>query len=243
MIKDFLRYIYESKYDAFSEEVVRDIIKIISNNGSSIIRRRSIKEMEYSEPVSFSLILSIFRSSSFEPEKITVFSSVPWEKINFENNGFAVDANSFVPSDVYVHEPEVQVNIILNPNLEPKCYEALQFKLLDCIRHEIEHLLQKGFNVQPEHTGRQVDKNRKFAQSSYLYFILPDEMPAMVSGMRLSAEKKGKPIDTEFEEYLSPIRDSGFISDDELTKVMNAWIKFTIKHFPDAQISKKYRIR
>jgi hypothetical protein len=158
-----------------------------------------------------------------------MFSRLPWESINFKNKGFVLDANSLSATE---SEQIIKINILINPKTEPTCYMNLYFKLLDVVRHEIDHLLKPISDSQ----------DRAKAESSYLYFLLPDEISSMVSGMRLSSEKRGVPIDLEFSDYLNPILQSGFMSKLEFDKVMNAWIKFAVKHFPDATISKKYRI-
>lgn len=241
MIKTFLRFVYESQYDSLSEEIASEIMSVITAKVSNSVKGRINRTLEYTEPMTFSLSLLVFRSKSFDPKRSELFNSVPWEKSNFQNMGFAVDANSFIFSEELAPDPEIEIKIVIDPSKEPQSHQALYYKLLDCVRHEIEHLLQKGTNKQYNHSGQQVDKNRRESESSYKYFLLKDEVPAMVSGMKLSAEKKGIPLDSEFEEYLSPIRDFGFISDSEMQLVIQKWLKFANKHFPDAKISKKYR--
>lgn len=242
MIKNFLRFVYESKYDSFSEEIAANLVKLITSKKSNSFKGRIARTIEYTEPITFSLSITVVRSKTFEPNKSGLFKSVPWEKENFQKNGFAVDANSFIFSDESAPDPEIEVNLVIDPSREPDSHQLLYYRLLDCVRHEVEHLLQKGQNKQYYHSGLQVDRNRKECESSYKYFLLPDEIPAMVSGMRLAAERKGIPVDAEFEEYLSPIRDSGFITADEMKEVIGKWVKFTIKYFPETKISKKYRI-
>lgn len=243
MIKGFLQFIYESKYDSFAESVADSIMQVITSTNSEKGSVRNVKKVkEFSKPLIFSLILSIVRSPVFEPEKRKNFKEVPWEKDNFKKYGFALDANSYISNnDDFSNDPEVEINMVINPKTEPTCYSELYFKLLDCVRHEVEHLLQKGDNSIPSHSGHSV-KREKYL-SSYKYFLLPDEMPAMVSGMRLSALKKGNPIDLEFENYLLPIKNSGLISEDEVKAVIKEWLKFTIRHFPETKISTKYKIQ
>lgn len=240
IIKEFLRFIYESKYDLFSETVASEVLEIIKQGKDGSVKKRICKSTTYDEPVSFELTVTITRSLKFSASKKTGFNEVPWEEINFRNNGFSIDSNSFIPVDA--SEPDVEISILINPETEPDCYQLIYFKLLDAIRHELEHLLQKGLNRNTQHTGSEVDKERKAAASSYRYFLLPDEIPSMVSGMRLSAEKKGTPIDQEFSDYLIPILQGGFITQDQFDFVIKTWLTFTIKHFPDTKISSKYRI-
>lgn len=242
MIKDFLRFVYESKYDSFSEEIANTLMKLITSKKAEAFKGRIARTIEYVDPATFLLTITVARSKTFEPSKSRTFYSVPWEKENFNKNGFAIDARSYIFYEDHAPDPEIEINIVIDPSKEPESHKLLYFRLLDCVRHELEHLLQKGQNKQKNHSGPEVDKNRKDSESSYKYFLLPDEIPAMVSGMRLSSDKKGIPVDVEFETYLSPIKDSGLITAEEMEEVIDRWVKFTVKHFPETKISKKYRI-
>jgi hypothetical protein len=72
-----------------------------------------------------------------------------------------------------------------------------------------------------------------------MYFLLPDEIPAMVAGMYAAAVRKKIPLDQEFEIYLKPFIKSGLINDEEFNKVIQAWIKFANQVYPDAKFSNK----
>lgn len=235
-----MRFVYEEKYDSFSEEVAATLVQLIQANRLSRKIGRLRKTVDYTDPLSFSISVTVTWIKTFNPEKRAYFRNVPWERINFVNTGFAIDAYSIIPTDKHSPDPEIEIHIVINPETEPKCYQSLQFKLLDSVRHEVEHLLQKGTNKSYGHSDS-TDKVRKCAQTSFAYFLLRDEMQAMISGMRLSSIKKNVQIDKEFEEYLLPIKESGFITQKEMQLVINRWIKFTIKHFPGTKISEKYQ--
>jgi len=231
-MQKFKHFIYESKFDSFSNIIAEEILEIVK--GSTTSKRTITRDLNYDEPVSFFLTLSITRSKTFSPAKSKNFKSLPWETINFERRGFVIDANSYIPGND--EEPEIEMFIVISPEAEPTCYQTLYFKILDIIRHEMEHLLQKGANRQAGHAVTTRQKTRTAAEESYEYFLLPDEIPSMVSGMHLAAAKKRIPIDAEFEDYLLPFIKSGFITQAEADKVISVWLDFARKHFPNTKV-------
>ena len=236
-MQKFKNFIYESKFDSFSNIIASEILEIVK--GSTMSKRTITRDLNYSEPVSFFLTLAITRSKTFSPAKSKNFKSLPWETINFERRGFVIDANTYIPGNN--DEPEVEMYIVISPEAEPTCYQTLYFKVLDSIRHEMEHLLQKGANRQVGHAVTTKRKTRSAAEESYEYFLLPDEIPSMVSGMHLAAVKKRIPIDVEFEDYLFPFIQSGFITQAEADKVIKVWLDFAVQHFPTVKTSEKYK--
>ena len=220
IINGFLRFVNESKYDVLAESVASAIILFIKHKGSGKMVRRVRHLAGSPTPVDFVLLVNVVESSQLPP---AISKKLPWESINFENNGFSVDANSYIPMDS--PNAEVKMDVVVRSEADVN-YESLYFKLLDTVRHEIEHIISKASGS---------GETRKESQDSYVYFLLPDEIPSMVSGMRLSASKRGVPIETEFANYLQPILASGFITKDQYEKVMAAWKEFAFSHFPDTK--------
>lgn len=241
MIKKFKQFIYESKYDTLSSAYARDVLKFIKQTTGSPVNTPKLEIFDYSEPIEFNLTVKVVRVIEFDPSKTPDFNGLPWETINFEENGFVVDANAYIPAEQDPDSPEIDLVIYLSPEAEPSKYQDLNFKVVDVIRHELEHLLQKGVNKKVGHIVKTSKKVRDKAQDNYRYFLLPDEIPAMVAGMHASAVKKRVPIDSEFNSYLRPFVSSGVISKPEFEEVMQTWIRFTKKSFPDAIFSTKYQ--
>jgi hypothetical protein len=240
MIKRFSQFIFESKYDSLASTFAKDLFGVIKKTAGFKIGKEISKEFEYDTPLEFTLSIKLVRVKEFEPAKSKDFSGLPWEVINFENKGFAIDANSFIPKANEPESPEIEIVLYISPDAEPQCYPALNYKLIDNIRHELEHLLQKGVNKRTGHIVNTPNAVRAGAQNTYRYFLLADEIPAMVAGMYASAKKKRVPIDQEFEEYLIPFIETEVISQPEADQVMNSWITFAKKVYPAAKFSNKY---
>jgi len=240
MIKRFSQFIFESKYDSLASIFAKDLFSVIKKTSGSKLGKEIFKEFTYTNPLEFTLSIKVVRVEEFDTSIAKEFSGIPSEIINFENKGFAIDANAFIPNANSVEEPEIEVVIYISPEAEPQCYPALNYKLVDNIRHELEHLLQKGINQRAGHIINTRKSVRARAQNNYQYFLLADEIPAMVAGMYASAKKKRVPIDQEFSEYLNPFIKTGVISQSEFEKVMASWIAFAKKVYPAAKFSNKY---
>jgi hypothetical protein len=240
MIKRFSQFIFESKYDSLASVFAKDLFGVIKKTAGSKLGKEISKEFEYDNPLEFTLSIKLARVKEFEPAKSKYFSRLPWEVINFENKGFAIDTNSFIPKENEPESPEIEIILYISPEAEPQCYPELNYKLIDNIRHELEHLLQKGINKKTGHIVNTPKAVRTRAQNNYNYFLLSDEIPAMVAGMYASAKKKRIPLDQEFTEYLQPFIETNVISQSEADKVMKTWIDFAKKVYPVAKFSNKY---
>jgi hypothetical protein len=241
MIKRFNQFVFESKYDTLASSYAKDVFDFVKKTSAVPVNRIKTIVLDYQEPIEFSVNVKVVRVHEFKPAAIPDFVNMPWESINFEEKGYAVDANAFIPKASDPDSPEIDVVIYLSPEAEPNCYESLRFKLVDLLRHETEHLLQKGLNQKASHAINGSAKKRHKANDNYSYFLLSDELPAMVSGMHAAAVKRRIPIDQEFEEYLRPFLMSNVISQPEFDQVMTAWIDFAKKSFPKSIFSNKYR--
>ena len=140
-------------------------------------------EFEYTDPIEFDVFFVVKRVLSFNPSRTKHFKSLPWEVFNFEETGFSLDANVYIPSESDTDAPTLEMVLYIRPEAEPSSYELLNRKILEYVRHEVEHLLQKGINQQPGHAVTTREKTRTAAETSYRYFLLADEIPAMVAGI------------------------------------------------------------
>ena len=239
MIKRFNNFIYESKFDSLALTIAHDLFSIVKSSAGTKPGKAIHRELTYSTPLEFSLNFIVKRVVQFNPKKSVHFKSLPWEILNFEDNGFSLDANAYIPKASEDEDPELELILYISPDAEPISYKTLNHKLVEYVRHEIEHLLQTGINRRAGHIIKTPGKVRSEAETSYKYFLLADEIPAMVAGMHASAVRKRIPINQEFEIYLMPFLKSGLITDQEFNKVINTWIKFAKQVYPDAKFSNK----
>lgn len=209
--------IFEELYDLLAYDIAEQLLKTLENAKN----RLTTKTFEYFEPLEFTLILKMKTLEHFEPTKTKHFSRLPWEILNFESKGFAIDSNSYLTTD---NRSEIELIVYISSKSTPQGKLFLYWKLIDDIRHEIEHLLQTGPNQKRGHKVK-LDRRAKDA-SPFQYFLLDEEIPAMVSGMRASSLKRGVPARIEFEEYLRPFLQFGIITDAEQSTILETWTKF-----------------
>ena len=190
------------KADQIASFIVADILNIARR----LTGKRAIQvNLGYSKFGNLAVHLLIKRGSP-------PMSSPGWERQNFENRGFSIDANTYIPKN---GEAGIDLQITINPLSESGSLSELEHFLLDTVRHEIEHI---------QTADRGNPALRKAHQSSYKYFLLNDEIPAAVAGLKLLAKKRGTDLETEIVTYLKPFINSGFMSEPEAARVKSAWL-------------------
>lgn len=224
-----------------------EFIKGLAQNIIDRLRTSSFEEseeysvfagMEFSEPFAFDLILNVKKQSNPNINNDQHFSKLPWEKINFDDLGYAIDANTKMSKDK-TKVPTITIHIIMNPKEEPSLYSNLYARLIDIIAHETNHLNQLGLNREPFNTHVSDQSDREASKKSYKYFLLPDEIESMVEGMYVKSKVQHRDLDEVFNDYLKPFIESKYITMTEYLTVMNAWVTRAIELYPDAKFSNK----
>jgi hypothetical protein len=236
MVKSFNKFLNENiKGGPDGSKYASDIVSLIKNNSSPCDDYMNIGELEYLNPdVDFEV--EIRRVESVDFSKDSHFHNLPWEEINYEHYGFAIDANTLTDrADLTL--PKIVVTVLLDKNREPKSYEELYYRLVDITSHEVNHTHQIGWNRRPfkVRPSSNVDRNR--AKASYEYFLLPDEIESMVKGAYDRSKEQGVRIDKIFDKYLYPFIMSGRMSKSEYLEVLSKWVKHTLENYPDADLS------
>jgi hypothetical protein len=241
MIKGFDQYINES-LDGSScaypktAKYARDVIGIVKKSKQYNKSYEEIRELEYKDDNSFDLVVQIKKDDSPNFETDEHFSDIPWEEINFKEYGFAMDANTYInKGDLII--PEIIITLIIDPTKEPNLYKELEFKLIDIIKHELNHTDQVGWNRDPFNTRPSSGADRSSADSSFKYFNLPDEIESMVIGMYERTKAENIELDELFDKYLVPFVLNGNLSKREYDKVFDTWLRHALENYPDAKLN------
>lgn len=241
MIKSFQQFINESM------DQKTEFIKNLAQNLVDRLRTSQFEEgeeysvfsgMEFAEPFTFDLILNAKRESSPNIEEDSHFKSLPWEKINFDDLGYSIDANTKMNKSKS-KIPSITIHIIINPKEEPILYRKLYYRLIDILTHETNHLNQLGLNREPFNTNVSHMDDRNGAKKSYKYFLLPDEIESMIEGMYTKSKENNQNLDEVFNDYLQPFLETDYITQSEYQKVIVTWITRALELYPDAKFSKK----
>jgi hypothetical protein len=216
------RFKDEPLYDEFSNKISLTLLEFIKGKKS----RKSIHFFDYTNPLEFTIVLLQKRIKTFNPNRIIEFKQLPWEAFSFEKNGFAIDSNAFIPAIHDLNSPEIDISLCLNKDPNQINYDELRYRLLDNIRHEIEHLLQKGVNSVESHRINTPYIIRKSSETTFKYFIISEEIPAMVYGLNLVAKTRNTDFNYEAIKYLYPFIKHKMITLSESELIISTWTKF-----------------
>ena len=165
------------------------------------------------------------------------FNELEWEVHNFTRLGYSINAiTKFNNGEFQI--PEIDIFLIINSNSD-KIYDLLYSRLAGIIAHELRHVRQIGMNREPFMGKVSSNSERSNAQQNYGYFLLPEEMDAMVEDKYLQSIKEKKPIDDVISAYLYPFVKDGFMQSEDFKKVFTQWIIRAVELFPHANFSKK----
>jgi len=236
MLRGFNDYINESsEIDIPSVGYAADAIYVIKNAEPSDDSYIEIRELEYKDDNSFDLVIQVKKTDFPDFNTDSHFKELQWEEINFKKYGFALDANTHInKTDLII--PEIILTLIINPNREPELYKELEFKLTDIIAHEVNHTDQIGWNRDPFNVRPSSGTDRSGANTSYKYFMLPDEIESMVIGMYERSKVEGSNLDDLFDKYLMPFVTDGKLSKSEYEEVFSVWLTHALENYPDALI-------
>ena len=238
MVKSFLQFINEAtEPQAFLSDLATKLIQKIRSFPKKD-EYSLFSGMEFREPYEFDLKLYLRKDPNPDLEHDTHFSALPWEEINFKNDGYAIDARVKIHKD-FLLIPEISFYLIVDPSKEPHVYRDLFARLLDILVHEVNHIDQISIERNPFNVKPSDRKERDSAKKSHRYFLLPDEIESMVEGMLARAKHLDTPLDYVFDDYLIPFVQSKYITPQEYDTVKTAWIKHALEKHPDAQFSKK----
>ena len=200
-MKAFENFISESTVDSTSSKIALDIINVIKRLSG---QAKMNLTLEYRSLANAIIHLTVIRGA-------LPAGCAGWEQINFKRHGFSLDSNSYIQPGSPIG---INVDLYISPASEPACYSQLEYDMIDAIRHEIEHRFHAA-DAQPA--------QRHARKDTYRYFLLPDEIPSMVSGLLLASKREGIPFLTAVANYLTPFVESGFITVDQFDHISKVW--------------------
>jgi hypothetical protein len=229
-IKKFDEFLFEGSYDKLTGEICSAVMRKIkeTNNGEEFFDGIKIIHGPEDSISSFGNMIDneqyleidhfVDNVSGIDCEvNLTVIrDESPEFRGNFMLDGFTDDENSIIYIYVY-----------LTPGSEPSEYSEISASLRDVVRHEIEHLTQRGWNEKPGKRMRKNDVVRNKITSNpelyYRYFKLKDEIPANLQGLYSEAKTRKIPFKKVVNDYLDKKVESGIIPYREKTIIYRLW--------------------
>lgn len=233
-------FLNESAEDKVSSELVREIFDTIISDKKQNGEYNLIFDKDLDHPINFEIKVKVKRQEKPELETDSEFKNLPWELHNMADHGFVINANAYIKDEEH-EESLIEVVVLIDPTSEPACHKELFYRLHDIISHELHHVTQFDTEEEKQQLRRnpEMRKRREAAEDNYEYFLLDDEIPAMVKGMNRRAVIENRPLDEVFAEYFEPFLKHGFMTEDQYRKVMKTYIEYAIQNKPNARFSEK----
>ena len=223
--------LYEGRYDKITGIVIKDVFKelnkAIDTNGSNyrgmdIRPTKPVDDFEYyfAKQDKYSDIGNYSDDVSgleFDVQSAFLFSpEVPKGKPYVE--GFAQTDED---------EAIVTINIAINPEDGKSSLSKIQAILRDTVRHELEHLTQKGWNLKSgKEKKRNVLRRMKIAgdkSQHFKYYILDDEVEPMLHGLYAKAKTTKQPFQKVVDGFLDELMANGTIDEKGRKAIYTKW--------------------
>jgi hypothetical protein len=237
-IKSFASFINESmlvtegRYDNLVGQIVSDTANLIkkSNNGEETYEGIKVRYTAKDDVPSF-----------FELIENDIYLSVG--EYTTERSGIEVIVKLVIVRDESPVYPDpyiisgdaddesatIYLEISINPEFEPQCYSDINPELRDIVRHEIEHLTQRGWNEKPDKFIKHNMVVRKRIESDpnlrYRYYQLKDEVDANLHGLYAKAKTMKRPFAEVAIEFLDRQARKGIIPENKKREIYNIWKK------------------
>ncbi len=230
LIKGFDEFIFEGSYDKLTGEISSAVMRKIKEtntgeeyfDGIKIIYGPSDNVPDFGEMIDNEEYLEIdhFVDGVSGIDVRVVIAIVrdesPEYKGDFILDGETDDQNSIIYLYLY-----------LTPGTEPRVYPEIAVDLRNLIRHEIEHLTQRGWG---EKEGKKMRRNegvrKRITQNPdlyYRYYKLKDEIPANLQGLYSEAKTRKLPFKEVVHNYLDKKVAQGVIPSTEKMGIYRLW--------------------
>lgn len=237
-IKSFSSFVNESilvmegRYDNIVGQIVSDTINLIkrSNNGGETYEGIKVRYTAKDDVPSFYELIengTYLNVGEYTTERSGIDVTV---KLVIVRDELPVYPDAYVISgDADDESAVIYLEISINPEFEPQCYSDITPDLRDIVRHEVEHLTQRGWNEKPNKFIRhnlgarekiQLDPNLR-----YRYYQLKDEVDANLHGLYAKAKTTKRPFSDVAMEFLDRQARKGIIPENKKREIYNVWKK------------------
>jgi len=230
LIKAFGDFLFEGRYDSLTGKISAAVMRKIkeTDNGEEYFDGvKVIYGPEDSVPGFIYLIekgmhinVDYFVDEVSGIDVEVVISIIRDEAPVFERD-FILDGETDDQSSV------IYIFVQLTPGSEPRVYPEIAVDLRNLVRHEIEHLTQRGWG---EIEGKKMRRNegvRKRINSNpelyHRYYTLKDEIPANIQGLYSEAKTRKLPFKEVVHNYLDKKIEQGIIPPTEKTRIYRLW--------------------
>ena len=121
----------------------------------------------------------------------------------------------------------IYLYLYLTTGTEPRVYPEIAIDLRNLIRHEVEHLTQRGWGEKEGKRMRRNEAARKRITGNpelyHRYYTLKDEIPANLQGLYSEAKTRKLPFKEVVNNYLDKKVEQGVIPPTEKMRIYRLW--------------------
>ena len=223
------KLLMEGRYDKITTKVTRDSMNVIKD----ITKKTSREQPKYrGKTVYIASTGHARKKPQLSPGK-EVFSKTYNDRVSdieFEYYFYVFRDEALpvpVAVDGFVVDDDIHIAALINPEHERRAYSKLVGELKLTLRHEIEHLTQRGYNVKP---GKRRNYNwqargmiNAFAEWGYKYYYLADETDANLQGLYKLAKYEKRPFPDVARDYLDDLINQGIMNKKQSDIVYSKW--------------------
>jgi hypothetical protein len=230
LVKGFDEFLLEGRYDSLTGKISAAVMRKIkeTNNGEEYFDGvKVIYGPEDSVPGFIYLIeKGMYINVDYFVDEVSgidveVVISIIRDEAPVFKRDFILDGETDDQSSV------IYIFAQLTPGSEPRVYPEIAVDLRNLVRHEIEHLTQRGWG---EIEGKKMRRNegvRKRINSNpelyHRYYTLKDEIPANIQGLYSEAKTRKLPFKEVVHNYLDKKIEQGIIPPTEKTRIYRLW--------------------
>ena len=230
LIKDFDGFLFEGSYDKLTGDISSAVMRRIKEtdngeeyfDGIKVIYTAKDEVLGFKEMIDKEQYLMIDHFvDGVSGIDVTVYLTIVRDEAPEYTGQFILDGETDDENSI------IYLYLYLTPGSEPKVYSEIAFDLRNLIRHEIEHLTQRGWG---EKTGKKMRRNEATRgritsnpELYYRYYKLKDEIPANLHGIYSEAKSRKIPFKDMVNIYLDKKVQQGIIPPIEKMRIYRLW--------------------
>ena len=219
-------FLFEGKYDRLVGQISADAMKLIkdSNTPSGEYDGVKIRYTEKDDVPGFETLIDDMQfldvgnylDSATNLDVFVKLVIVRDEAPTYDQD-FILDGNADEDAAI------IYIELTINPASEPQCYIDLAPEMRNLIRHEMEHLTQRGWNTIPAKSMKRNYAQRLKIQADpgiyYKYYKLKDEVDANLHGIYAEAKTRKIPFGEMIIKFLDDRIAKGIVPADKKQEI------------------------
>jgi len=211
--------LYEGRYNKLVGQIIKDIFKIIKQKkpiDNNVKTKNWDNYFETSKNTNFQV--NNYRGDIDVDVELNYLITT-----NIKKGTYYIDGGVYTEMS-----PELTIMLVVNPNDIPGVYSDILPVFRDLVRHEIEHLTQRDWNLKYSKFKKRNNALRQKIKKTglnYKYFMLADEADANIHGLYAKAETLKQPYQKVVDNYLDELVNNKVVTIEQRKEIYDKWKK------------------